>query len=313
MRNANGTGPFMLKSYEPDNRVVMVANPHWWGKRGNVDEAIYTVIQSDATRLAALASGQVDFVVDPPFQDVPRLKAEGKFKLAQTSRHRHAVPGLRPGARRASVRRRQGPQPVQGPSRAPRDLSGDRCRHDRREGAARTGDADRLAFEQARRRLRARAREAPALRPERGARAAEGSRLRRRIRRHARLRQRRVPRRRLPGDRRHARAGRHPRDVPAVPDVDVLPEADAGEQQLLRVRLDADAGRLGNAQRDRAQLRATAVRARSTAAAIRTRRSMRWSTACASSPTSPSGAGWSATCCVSSTPTCRWSRSTAAR
>ena len=85
VRNANGTGPYMLKSYEPDNRVVLVANPHWWGKRGNVDEATYQVIQSDATRLAALASGQVDFVVDPPFQDVPRLKSEGRFKLSQTT------------------------------------------------------------------------------------------------------------------------------------------------------------------------------------------------------------------------------------
>lgn len=85
VRNANGTGPYQLKSYEPDNRVVLVANPHWWGKRGNVDEAIYTVINSDATRLAALASGQVDFVVDPPFQDVGRLKAEGKFKLSHTT------------------------------------------------------------------------------------------------------------------------------------------------------------------------------------------------------------------------------------
>ena len=35
------------------------------------------------TRLAALVSGQVDFVIDPPFQDVPRLKQEGRFKLAQ--------------------------------------------------------------------------------------------------------------------------------------------------------------------------------------------------------------------------------------
>lgn len=84
VRNANGTGPYLLKSYEPDNRLVLAANPHWWGKRGNVDEAIYTVIQSDATRLAALASGQVDFVVDPPFQDVLRLKAAKRFKLVDT-------------------------------------------------------------------------------------------------------------------------------------------------------------------------------------------------------------------------------------
>jgi peptide/nickel transport system substrate-binding protein len=85
VRNANGTGPYVLKRYEPDNVVVLSANPHWWGKRGNVEEATYTVIQSDATRLAALASGQVDFVVDPPFQDVAKLKAEGRFRLTQAT------------------------------------------------------------------------------------------------------------------------------------------------------------------------------------------------------------------------------------
>jgi peptide/nickel transport system substrate-binding protein len=85
VRNTNGTGPYMLKSYESDTRTVLVANPGWWGKRGNVDQAIYVVIQSDATRLAALVSGDVDFVIDPPFQDVPRLKAEARFKLAQIS------------------------------------------------------------------------------------------------------------------------------------------------------------------------------------------------------------------------------------
>jgi peptide/nickel transport system substrate-binding protein len=83
VRNANGTGPYQLKSYESDARTVLVANPRWWGKRGNVDEAVYSVIQSDATRLAALVSGQVDFVIDPPFQDVARLKQDGRFKLAE--------------------------------------------------------------------------------------------------------------------------------------------------------------------------------------------------------------------------------------
>ncbi|HVE50399.1 MAG TPA: ABC transporter substrate-binding protein [Casimicrobiaceae bacterium] len=85
VRNANGTGPYQLKLYEPDNRVVLVANPNWWGKRGNLDEVTFITIQSDATRLAALASGQVDFVIDPPFQDVPRLKAEKRFKITEAS------------------------------------------------------------------------------------------------------------------------------------------------------------------------------------------------------------------------------------
>ncbi|MFN7571917.1 MAG: ABC transporter substrate-binding protein [Betaproteobacteria bacterium] len=88
-RNANGTGPWVLKRYEPDRRLVLTANPHWWGRDeqglGNVTEAVFATIQSDATRLAALASGEVDFVFDPPFQDIARLQAGGRFKLAQTS------------------------------------------------------------------------------------------------------------------------------------------------------------------------------------------------------------------------------------
>ena len=90
VRHANGTGPYRLKSYEQDRRLVLVRNEAWWGwktaaadARANVTEAIYTVIQSDATRLAALASGEVDFVVDPPFQDVARLRSDKRLKLTE--------------------------------------------------------------------------------------------------------------------------------------------------------------------------------------------------------------------------------------
>jgi len=83
VRNANGTGPYRLERYEPDVRTVLKANPHWWGRRGNVDEVTYVSIKSDATRLAALASGEVDLVLDPPFQDVERLKRDPKIALLQ--------------------------------------------------------------------------------------------------------------------------------------------------------------------------------------------------------------------------------------
>ncbi len=88
VRNANGTGPFVLQRYEADVRTVLKANPAWWGRGtvqggGNVDEVHYQVIQSDATRLAALQSGQVDFVADPPFQDLVRLKADKALKVSE--------------------------------------------------------------------------------------------------------------------------------------------------------------------------------------------------------------------------------------
>jgi peptide/nickel transport system substrate-binding protein len=89
VRNANGTGPFTLVRYEADVRTTLEANPAWWGKGagsggGNVDEVHYQVIQSDATRLAALQSGQIDFVIDPPFQDLARLKADSSLKVSTT-------------------------------------------------------------------------------------------------------------------------------------------------------------------------------------------------------------------------------------
>ena len=59
-RNANGTGPYILKSREPDVKTVAVRNSNWWGKmEGNVDEIVYLPIKQDGTRLAALLSGEI--------------------------------------------------------------------------------------------------------------------------------------------------------------------------------------------------------------------------------------------------------------
>jgi len=87
VRNANGTGPFRLERYEPDVKVVLKRNPAWWGwsdkRSGNLDEVSLVPIRSDATRLAALISGEIDFVFDPPVQDVARLKSEAAVTLLQ--------------------------------------------------------------------------------------------------------------------------------------------------------------------------------------------------------------------------------------
>jgi peptide/nickel transport system substrate-binding protein len=87
VRNANGTGPFKLKRYEPDVRTVLERHAGWWGwadkRHGNLAEVTFTTIKADATRLAALASGEVDMVLDPPFQDIERLKRDPRLGLLQ--------------------------------------------------------------------------------------------------------------------------------------------------------------------------------------------------------------------------------------
>jgi peptide/nickel transport system substrate-binding protein len=74
-RNANGTGPFKLVRWDTDVKVMLAANDKYWGKRGNVTDATYFVVGSAATRIAALISGEMDFVIDPAVQDLDRLRS----------------------------------------------------------------------------------------------------------------------------------------------------------------------------------------------------------------------------------------------
>ncbi|MBC7622479.1 MAG: ABC transporter substrate-binding protein [Aeromicrobium sp.] len=86
-RNANGTGPFMVKDRQPDVRTVLLAHPDWWNKaspeRGNVTEVNLRPIKSSPTRIAALISNEIQFVNDPQPQDVPRMRSSAGVKVTE--------------------------------------------------------------------------------------------------------------------------------------------------------------------------------------------------------------------------------------
>jgi ABC-type transport system substrate-binding protein len=74
--NANGTGPFKVESHQPGVKTVWKPNTEWWNeanKQHNLTEAIFTPIGSDATRVAALLSGEVDWIDPVPLQDMQRV------------------------------------------------------------------------------------------------------------------------------------------------------------------------------------------------------------------------------------------------
>ncbi len=72
----NGTGPFMIASREPDVKTVFKRAPEYWKKiKSNVDEVVFTPISQDATRVAALISGELDLAYPIPVQDWDRLDA----------------------------------------------------------------------------------------------------------------------------------------------------------------------------------------------------------------------------------------------
>ncbi|HUJ01875.1 MAG TPA: ABC transporter substrate-binding protein [Usitatibacter sp.] len=98
-RHAMGTGPYKLVSYEPGVKSIYEKNPDWWGIRaglftGNADRVVYRPIVSPATRMAALRSGEIDFVLDPPVQDVPRLMRDPSMRVLTGDENRVIFIGL---------------------------------------------------------------------------------------------------------------------------------------------------------------------------------------------------------------------------
>ena len=79
---ANGTGPYRVRERQPNVRTVFSRSGNYWDKvDGNVQEVVYTPVANDATRVAALLSGQVD-VIDPvPVQDIDRVNNTGSTRV----------------------------------------------------------------------------------------------------------------------------------------------------------------------------------------------------------------------------------------
>lgn len=80
----NGTGPFRLQERQPGTRTVLTRNAAYWAPvPGNVTEVVFTPIGNDATRVAALLSGEVDVMEPVPLQDIERVKAAAGLTVLQ--------------------------------------------------------------------------------------------------------------------------------------------------------------------------------------------------------------------------------------
>ena len=88
VRNTNGTGPYTLVSRDPEVRTVLAANPGHWAAPPKVTRIIYTPIKEASTRVAALLSGEVDFVQDVPVQDIDRLSKTSGVKVSTGAENR---------------------------------------------------------------------------------------------------------------------------------------------------------------------------------------------------------------------------------
>jgi peptide/nickel transport system substrate-binding protein len=93
--NTNGTGPFQLESRTPEAQTILVNFDGWWDTPAhNLTRIEFQPISSAATRVAALLSGEVDFVDSAPVQDLPRLEAAPNVEVLERTDLRTVMLGF---------------------------------------------------------------------------------------------------------------------------------------------------------------------------------------------------------------------------
>lgn len=80
---AVGTGPYKLVSYKPGDRIELERNEAYWGEKPAWGRVTTRIISNNASRTAALLSGDVAFVDSVPTTDAARLRTDARVKLSE--------------------------------------------------------------------------------------------------------------------------------------------------------------------------------------------------------------------------------------
>ena len=73
-----GTGPFMVKSLNPSQDVVLVRNPDYWGRKPAIDEIDFSVIADSQTAALAVKAGAVDITNVRPISRRDRVSEHAR-------------------------------------------------------------------------------------------------------------------------------------------------------------------------------------------------------------------------------------------
>lgn len=78
-KRPSGTGPFKVEEIVPRERAELVPNEEYWDedRTPKLERLILLPMPEASTRVAAILSGQANFIEAPPPDAIPRLKSEG--------------------------------------------------------------------------------------------------------------------------------------------------------------------------------------------------------------------------------------------
>lgn len=81
--NPVGTGPFKFVSWDPGVEVILEKNEDCWRGAPEVEKLIFRPIVEPQTRLTELESGNVDFIIGVPPDDLQRLKDDSELLVVE--------------------------------------------------------------------------------------------------------------------------------------------------------------------------------------------------------------------------------------
>ena len=83
-----GSGRFRFVRYANGDRVELARNDAYWGEKAPWEKVTFRIVKNEASRVAALLSGDVDAIEQPPIADLPRVKSDPRFTVSSKISHR---------------------------------------------------------------------------------------------------------------------------------------------------------------------------------------------------------------------------------
>ncbi|WP_298720687.1 ABC transporter substrate-binding protein [uncultured Ferrovibrio sp.] len=108
-----GTGPYRFVEWTRGNRLVLEANPNYWGGKPKWERVIYRPMSNDAARVAALLANDVDMIENPPPADIKRLRSNTDVKISEVLSNRLIYLALDVGSPTAGIPDADGKNPLQ--------------------------------------------------------------------------------------------------------------------------------------------------------------------------------------------------------
>ena len=82
---AIGSGPYKFKSWAHGDRLTLVRNESYWGKKPDFENVTIRFMSNDAARIAALRSNGVDLIDAVPPEEVPVLSKLPAYRVFSTA------------------------------------------------------------------------------------------------------------------------------------------------------------------------------------------------------------------------------------